>query len=103
MFNRKALRLNNFFAQPRRFILFNMRKEEQNLYTMLKVKTSASHKEIKLAYYKQAKISHPDFLVGATDDEKAAAAEDFKKINKAYEVLCNAISRQAYDIENHIN
>jgi DnaJ-class molecular chaperone len=77
-----------------------MRKEEANLYMMLKVKTSATHKEIKLGYYKQAKLSHPDFLVGASDHEKSLAAEDFKKINKAYEVLSNAISRQAYDIEN---
>ena len=65
----KRVTSSHFHFQPRRFILFNMRKEEQNLYTTLKVKTNASHKEIKLAYYKQAKISHPDFLVGATEAE----------------------------------
>ena len=53
--------------------------------------------------YKQAKDSHPDFMTGATDDEKARASEEFKKIVKAYEVLSNPLSRQAYDIENNIN
>jgi curved DNA-binding protein CbpA len=38
-----------------RAISFNFRREEENLYTMLKVKTSATPKEIKLAYYKMAK------------------------------------------------
>ena len=42
-------------------------------------------------------------MIGVSDAEKAKAAEEFKKIVKAYEVLSNAISRQAYDIENHIN
>jgi DnaJ-class molecular chaperone len=42
-------------------------------------------------------------MTGATDDEKARASEEFKKIVKAYEVLSNPLSRQAYDIENNIN
>jgi len=44
-----------------RSITFNFRREEENLYTVLKVKTTASPKEIKLAYYKMAKKYHPDF------------------------------------------
>lgn len=60
------------------------------MYTILGVKTTASGKEIKLAYYKMAKKYHPDFN---TDGDTEKATEIFKKINKAYEVLSNPISR----------
>jgi curved DNA-binding protein CbpA len=44
--------------------VFNFRRDEENLYTALGVKTTASAKEIKLAYYKLAKKYHPDFNPG---------------------------------------
>lgn len=46
-----------------------------------------------------AKKYHPDFNI----DNSEKTTEQFKKINKAYEVLSNPISRSAYDIENRIN
>jgi molecular chaperone DnaJ len=64
------------------------------------VKTTATPKEIKLAYYKLAKKYHPDFNM---EGDKDASSEMFKKVHKAYEVLSNPISRQTYDIENRIN
>jgi len=45
-----------------------------------------------------AKKYHPDFNK-ELDDE----GEMFKKISKAYEVLSNPLSREAYDIENNLN
>lgn len=52
-----------------------------------------------------AKKYHPDFLQGqgVTEAEQEEAAEMFKKVQKAYEVLSNPIARQAYDIENNFN
>ncbi|CDW75445.1 UNKNOWN [Stylonychia lemnae] len=47
-----------------------------------------------------AKKYHPDFN---TEGDIEKSTEIFKKINKAYEVLANPISRQTYDIENRIN
>jgi DnaJ-class molecular chaperone len=85
---------------PHRTIIFNFKKEEDTLYKTLKVKTTAKPIEVKLAYYKMAKVYHPDFN---EPSEQEKAAEMFKKISKAYEILSNPISRQAYDIENRIN
>jgi DnaJ-class molecular chaperone len=70
--------------------MFNYKKEEDNLYTLLNVKTTASSKQIKMAYYKLAKQYHPDFN---RDKDEEKAAEMFKRVHKAYEVLSNPISR----------
>ena len=50
-----------------------------------------------------AKKYHPDFQQSEGEKAKADAEIKFKKIHKAYEVLSNPISRQAYDIENSLN
>jgi molecular chaperone DnaJ len=83
--------------------MFHFRKEEENLYMILSVKPSSTQKEIKLSYYKMAKKYHPDFVHDVSEAEKYEAGEMFKKVQKSYEVLGNAISRQAYDIENNLN
>ena len=79
-----------------------MHKEEETLYQILNVNSQATQKEIKLSYYKMAKKYHPDFQTDATESEKEKSAELFKKVHKAYEVLSNPISRQAYDIEQNL-
>ena len=50
-----------------------------------------------------AKKYHPDFLHNVSQAEKDEANEMFKKVQKSYEVLGNAISRQSYDIEHNLN
>jgi DnaJ-class molecular chaperone len=60
----------------------------------LKVKSTSSSKDIKLAYYKLAKKHHPDFQpANATDSQRTEAEEFFKDIVKAYETLSNPIAR----------
>ena len=55
---------------------------------------TASADEIKSAYRKLAKQYHPDFHPG-----DAAAAEKFKEINEANEVLSDENKRKQYDFE----
>ena len=60
-------------------------------YELLGLKKGATDAEIKAAYRKQALEWHPD------RNKTAGAAERFKEINKAYEVLSNPQKKQMYD------
>ena len=84
-------------------VSFTKSREQPTFYDLLKVKTTSNQKEIKLAYYRMAKLHHPDFQVHASEQQKALAEEHFKDVVKAYETLSCPISRQSYDIENRIN
>jgi DnaJ-class molecular chaperone len=63
----------------------------RNYYDILGVKKNASDQEIKRAYRKLALEWHPD------RNKDTKAAERFKEINKAYEVLSDAKKRESYD------
>ena len=65
---------------------------DKNYYDILGVSKTASQDEIKSAYKKLAFKYHPDHNPG--DD---AAAEKFKEINEAYQVLGDANQRAQYD------
>lgn len=63
-----------------------------NYYETLGVARSADDKEIRQAYRRLARQHHPDVNPGDPD-----AAERFKAINAAYEVLSDADKRAKYD------
>jgi small redox-active disulfide protein 1 len=67
--------------------------KEDNYYQILEVDKRANQEEIKNAYYKLGKKSHPD--VNCDKD----ASEDFKKIKEAYEILSDKKKRQEYDMQ----
>ncbi len=68
--------------------------EKKNYYEILGVRKDASEEEIKAAYKKLVKQYHPDL-----HPNDAAAAEKFKEINEANEVLSDRQKRAAYDYE----
>lgn len=62
-----------------------------NLYDTLGVSKTASAGEIKKAYHKLARNLHPDI------NPDKSAAEKFKKVTAAYELLSDADKRKRYD------
>ena len=63
-------------------------KNKRDYYDVLGTNKSASQSEIKKAFYKLAKIHHPD---------RGGDADKFKEINEAYMVLSNPDKRAKYD------
>jgi DnaJ-class molecular chaperone len=65
-------------------------------YTTLGVSPTASHSEIRAAYLRVMRATHPDH---AHNDP--IAADRARRANAAYEVLGDAATRAAYDRLNH--
>jgi curved DNA-binding protein len=66
----------------------------RDYYEVLGVPRGATAEEIKRAYRQLARKHHPDLQPAA---ERTAAAERFKEISEAYEVLGDADKRAKYD------
>ena len=64
----------------------------KDLYQILGVSKTASEAEIKSAYRKLARKYHPDL-----NKDNAEAAEKFKEISNAYDIIGNAEKRKKYD------
>jgi molecular chaperone DnaJ len=70
---------------------------KKDYYESLGISRDADEAEIKRAYRKRAKELHPD----RNPADKVKAAEEFKRISEAYEVLSNPQRRAQYDRYGH--
>ena len=68
--------------------------EGKTPYEILNVSQNSSAQEIKLGYYKAAKLYHPDVV---SEDERESAREKFQMVAAAYELLSDPAKRRAYD------
>ncbi|KAJ8601658.1 hypothetical protein CTAYLR_010455 [Chrysophaeum taylorii] len=72
--------------------LVSGRKKAKTYYEILEIPKSASSKEIKSAYRRLALKWHPD-----KNPENPDAADEFRKVAEAYEVLSDEKRRREYD------
>ncbi|MBI3109684.1 DnaJ domain-containing protein [Candidatus Daviesbacteria bacterium] len=68
---------------------------KRDYYDILGVSKGAGEAEIKSAYRKLARAHHPDI------DKSAGAAEKFKEISEAYQVLSDPQKKSSYDQFGH--
>ena len=69
---------------------------KRDYYEVLGVNRDASEEDIKKAYRKLAMKHHPD-----RNPDNPKAEEQFKEAKEAYEILCDAAKRAAYDQYGH--
>jgi len=68
--------------------------KEMEYYDLLDIPPTATASEIKKAYYKQARITHPD-----KNPDDPGAHVKFQKLSKAYQVLSDPALRAKYDAQ----
>ena len=68
--------------------------KDTKFYDLLSLPPTATNEEIKKAYYKQARVCHPD-----RNPDDAEAHAKFQALSQAYQVLSNDQLRAAYDKE----
>jgi molecular chaperone DnaJ len=74
----------------------NILPDKRDFYDVLGVPRNASQDDLKKAFRKQAKASHPDAHPG-----DKAAEQRFKEVNEAYEVLSDGEKKARYDQFGH--
>jgi len=70
---------------------------DTKLYEVLGVAPDASVREIKKAYYKEARAAHPDLVKGAPNAEELQ--KRFQEVADAYSTLADPVRRQSYDLQ----
>ncbi|KAJ1822258.1 DnaJ sub C member 21 [Coemansia sp. RSA 2671] len=73
-----------------------MSSDAKDHYMVLDVSPSATHEEIKVAYYKLSRLVHPDKMK-ATPDANRTSTPEFHQLSSAWEVLGNPARRREYD------
>jgi DnaJ-class molecular chaperone len=91
-FKRSSLRILSSIISL--LLLLVVASAGEDLYTILGIPRTATTKDIKSAYRKKARDTHPDKNVNVNKEE---ANEAFRRVVHAFETLSDAASRRRYD------
>ena len=76
--------------------LFVRESERENLLRILGLEEGASREDVITRYRRLATQRHPDRYYGASEEEQLAAAEDFRRITRAYENLLALFEKELH-------
>lgn len=62
----------------------------ESAYDILEIDASVSNEAVKKAYYRLAKLHHPDRVAHLGDDYQHSAKEKFQRIQEAYDAICQS-------------
>ena len=65
--------------------------QTRDLYEVLEITPDATNTEIREAFFRKAKVCHPDV------DSSKEARQEFLKSREAYQILSNTLERHEYD------
>ena len=68
-------------------------------YDVLGVGVDADLEEVRRAYYRKARLLHPDHYAGSSPAEQGRAEAEMKAVNAAWNTLRSSEARRRYDIE----
>jgi DnaJ domain len=68
-----------------------------NYYNILGIRPNSREQEIKQAYRRKSLQYHPDKTMNLPPDQQATAADNFRKVSEAYQVLSDPTLKQQYD------
>lgn len=70
--------------------------DSRNPFAVLGVAEIATAEEIEAAYRARAKVLHPDGLVGASEQDRAAAEAAMTTLDLAHQLLSDEVTRKQY-------
>ena len=104
--NKYKVNLHNYPSVSNKVIppIFNLHKifiylkqmitsstQTRDLYEVLEITPDATNTEIREAFFRKAKVCHPDV------DSSKEARQEFLKSREAYQILSNTLERHEYD------
>src|SRR3990172_7490321 len=80
------------------FAEIQTRMKEQDYYQILGIDATASKEAVRMAYFRESKVYHPDrYFRSVNAKDLAIISEIYQTIAEAYRILSDSVKRRQYD------